>query len=160
MLQLRLQSEAEILYGKEVQQFCKTKGFEFVDKSSFGDVDQAPLEGLVDIAKTTAPMLTSLVNSIGPLTTSLNSAYLVSIKLIAILVVLCRSAHQNNSSYFPLLIALYLYFSGACIDALTLLNHLGLSVSYDTLQYKLKSILSDFARWIQKQASNPKLVGT
>lgn len=159
MLQLRLQSEAEILYGKEVQQLCKTKGFGFVDKSSFGDVDRAPLEGLVDIAKTTAPMLTSLVNSIGPLTTSSNSAHLVSMKLIAILVIFCRSAHRNNSSYFSLLIALYLYSSGACIDAITLLNHLGLSVSYDTVQHKLKNISSASARWIQKQAFNSKLVG-
>lgn len=146
MLQLRLQSEAEILYGKEVQQLCKTKRFGFVDKNNFGDFDWALLEGLVNIAKTTVPMLTSLVNSIGLLIISSNSAHLVSIKLMVILVVLCRSAHWNNSSYFPLLIALYFYSFDTCIDAITFLNHLGLSVSYDTFQYKLKSILSASAR--------------
>lgn len=61
-------------------------------------------------------------------------------KIVAILVILCRSAHRNNSNYLPLLIALYLYSAGARVSAITLLNHLGLSVSSDVLQKKLKDI--------------------
>lgn len=61
-------------------------------------------------------------------------------KFVAILAILCRSAHQNNSNYLPLFVALYLYSAGVKIDAITLLNYLGLSVLYDVLQKRLKAI--------------------
>ena len=81
-------------------------------------------------------------------------------KLLAILVILCRSAHRNNSNYFPLLVAIYLYSAGAKVDAITLLNHLGLSVSYNVLLKRLRSIMSSSAAFIKQQATNCKLVGT
>lgn len=65
---------------------------------------------------------------------------LVGIMIVTILVILCRSAHRNNSNYIFLLIAIYMYSAGAQVDIITLLNHLGLSVSYDILQKKLKEV--------------------
>lgn len=41
---------------------------------------------------------------------------------------------------------------------MTLLNHFGLSVSYDSLQRKLKTISAESSRWIEEHASNLKLV--
>ena len=81
-------------------------------------------------------------------------------KLIVILVILYQSAHRNNSNYIPLLVALYFYSAGARIDGITLLNHFGLSVSYDVLQRKLQSISTTSKQWIRQQASNSHLVGT
>lgn len=60
--------------------------------------------------------------------------------LITILVILCRSAHENNSNHFPLLIALYLYFADARVNAITFLNYLGLLVSHLVLLRKLGDI--------------------
>lgn len=88
------------------------------------------------------------------------NAHIINMKLVAILVILCRSAHRNNSNFSPLLIALYFYSSGARVDAITLLNHLGLSVSYDVLQKKLQSITSSSKKWIMQQNTNPRLVGS
>lgn len=144
MLHTQLQSEVEAQYCKEIQALCKT------------------LESILDVAKVKAPMLTSLISQMGPLAKSSNSAshHLGEMKLVTIFVILCRSAHRNNSNYLPLLIALYLYSAGARVDAITLLNHRGISVFHNTLQQKLKNISSKSPQWIKMQATNPKLVGT
>ena len=60
--------------------------------------------------------------------------------IIVILIILCRSTHQNNTSYIPFAISFYLYSADTCVNAITLLNHLGLSVFYDTLQKKLQKL--------------------
>ena len=99
-----------------------------------------------------------MVFGVGPSSRNLPS-HLVTMKLIAILVILCRSAHRNNSNYIPLLIGLYFYSAGARTDAITLLNHFGLSVSYDVLQRKLRDITSMSKNWIKQQATNYRLVG-
>ena len=162
IIRLRFRKEIEKRYGREVQKLCKSSGFGLIkNREDSGDLDREPLEKIVSQAKETAPLLTSLVLSIGP-TTSLTSVttHLASMKLVAILVILCRSAHQNNSNYIPLLIAMYLYSAGARVDAITLLNHLGLSVSYNVLLRKLRSITTSSATFIKEQAFNNKLVGT
>lgn len=76
------------------------------------------------------------------------------------MVILSRSAHQNNSNYVPLLIALYMYSAGAQVDVITLFNHLDLSVSYDVLQKKLHNVTKSTTMWIKRQGSNRKLVGS
>ena len=63
--------------------------------------------------KETTLLLTSLMLSIRPLSKSVVTLHLTLIKVLAILVIFCRSAHQNNSYYFLLLVAIYLYFAGA-----------------------------------------------
>lgn len=98
-----------------------------------------------------APLLSSLVLSVG-LTASIKdpASSLSNRKLVAILVILCRSTHQNNSNYLLLMIGLYLYFAKACVDALTLLNHLGLLVSYDILQKSIRNITQASQVWIKE----------
>lgn len=121
------------------------------------------MDEIVDVSSKKAPLLRSLVLGVGPTSCSLSSPsdpHLVSMKIVAVLVILCRSAHRNNSNYFPLLIALYMYSADAKIDAITLLNHLGLSVSYKVLQSKLREITLANKKWIKQQANNRQLVGT
>ena len=81
-------------------------------------------------------------------------------KLLVILVILCRWAHWNNNNYFSFLIAIYLYSTGAKVDAITLLNYLGLSVSYNVLLKRLKTIMSSSNTFIKQQPTNYKFVET
>lgn len=60
------------------------------------------------------------------------TSYLVSIKLLAAFIIMCKSAHWNNSNYILLLVAMYLYLAGAKVDAIMLLNHFGLFVLYNS----------------------------
>lgn len=91
---------------------------------------------------------------------SVITSHLASMKLLAILVILCRSAYRNNSNYFPLLVAIYLYLAGAKVDAIILLIHLGLLVLYNVLLKGLRSITSASTTFIKQQARNCKLVST
>ncbi|MCJ1468817.1 hypothetical protein MMC07_007447 [Pseudocyphellaria aurata] len=81
-------------------------------------------------------------------------------KTVAVLAILCQSAHRNNSHYLPLVLALYLYSAGARVDAITLLNHLGISVSYNVLKSQLENIASSSMAMIKDQSTNHRLVGT
>ena len=103
-------------------------------------------------------MLSISSNSDAHLTSYLVS-YHVSMKFLTILVVMCRLTYQNNSNYILLHIAMYLYSAGAKVDAITLLNHLGFSVSYNSLLQKLRDIKAHSTTFIKKQANNCKLVG-
>lgn len=53
-----------------------------------------------------------------------------------------------------------MYFAGAKIDAITLLNYFGLSVSYKVIQNKLHEITLMQQKWIKQQANNQQHVGT
>lgn len=149
MINLRLRSEFEKRCNREVQSLCSTPTFGMI-KQIPGDIDRQPLENIISVAKYTAPLLASLVIRIGPTTfSSMISMQRSETKLVAILAILCRLAHRNNSNYLPLFVALYLYSAGARIDAITLLNHLGIFVSYDILQKKLKAVTSLGMVWIR-----------
>ena len=52
-----------------------------------------------------------------------------------------------------------MYFAKAQVDAITLYNHLGLSVSYPVLLIKLGDITTTSQRWIKQQDTNCQLVG-
>lgn len=113
IIDLGAQSELEKRYAHEVQSLCKTPSFGLVDYTAIPrDLDKAPLEEIVSVATTTAPLLTSLVACAGPARKNARS-HLNRMKLVAILVILCRTAHRNNSNYLPSMIALYLYSAGA-----------------------------------------------
>ena len=62
--------------------------------------------------------------SVGLMSKTAIILYLACMKLLA-KVILCISAHHNNSNNFTLLVAIYIYSAGAKVDAITLLNHLG-----------------------------------
>ena len=81
-------------------------------------------------------------------------------KLVAMLVILCRSTYRNNGNYLPLLIPLYLYSAGTKVDAIILLNNLDLFLSYNFLQKKLRDITLTSKQWIRQQTKNCQLVGT
>lgn len=68
------------------------------------------------------------------------TAYLASIKLLAILVIMCRSVYRNNNNYILLLVDMYLYSARVKVNAITLLNHLGLSILYNSFLRKLRDI--------------------
>ena len=86
------------------------------------------------------------------------TSHLTLMKLLAIFVIIYKSAHWNNSNYVPLLIAIYMYLASTKVDIITLLNRLGFSVSYNVLLRKLKGITTSSEAFIKKQASNYKLV--
>lgn len=136
MLNIRLRLEFENRYAREVQALCKTEGFGMVDISCPGDVNRTLLESIVSVATNTAPLLCKMITAVGLSSwhTPANASHLAAIRIVSVLVILCRSAHRNNSNYIPLLIALYLYSAGARVDTITLLNHLGLLISYNVLQ--------------------------
>lgn len=115
---------------------------------------------IIIIAKAKALLLTSIVQSIGLLSMSAMIFHLALMKLLAILVILYRSAHWNNSNYFPLPVAIYLYLAGVKVDAITLLNCLGLSILYYVLLKRLRSIILARATFIKQQVTHCKLVGT
>lgn len=168
MIKLRLQKELEKWYGQEIQTFYKTPSFGLAtnSKSCSKKVDQRFLTNIIKEAQEKALLLGSMIMSVGPSSwqilsaSNANYSQLVSMKIVAILVIFCRSAHWNNSNYVPLLIALYMYSARARVDAITLLNHLGLSVSYDILQKKLYNLTKSTTMWIKRQGSNCKLVGS
>ena len=162
MIKVRMQKEMAKHYDQEIQSLCKTPAFGLVknSESSLGIADQHPLNDIAEVGHENAPLLSSIVKSVGVSSQKSSSSLLVSMKMVAILAILCRSAHRNNSNYIPLLVAIYMYSAGARVDAITLLNHLGLSVSYDVLQRQLRHI-TDFSRsWIKSQSSNRRLVGS
>lgn len=54
--------------------------------------------------------------------------------------------------------ALYLYFVGACINVIILLNHLSLLVLYNILQKKFQDITKSTSFWIKAQGFVSTLV--
>lgn len=168
MIQCRLQQEMEKRYSQEVQVLCKTSSFGLASTSnSFpSEINQAPLENIIYKARSKAPLLASMIMSVGlsqstlSLPPSATFFRLISTKIFTILVIFCRSAHRNNSNYFPLLMALYLYSVGACVNVIMLLNHLGLLILYNILQKKHQDITKSALFWIKAQGSVCTLVGS
>lgn len=157
MIRLCFRREMEKRYTHKVQKLCKSSE---VDKSRPGNLNQEPFKSIINQAKEIAPLITSIILSLRSNSNICLTSHLASIKLLAVLIFMCRSAHRNNSNYIPLLVAMYLYLARAKVDAITLLNHLGLSVLYNSLLQKLRDIKAPNAAFIKQQATNYKLVGS
>ena len=136
-------------YTHEVQKLCKTFGFGRVDKSWLKDLNQEPLEDIVNQAKKTAPLIINMMLSLRSNSDTCLTSYFSSMKLLAVFVIMCGSAHWNNSNYIPLFVAMYLYLARVKVDVLTLLNHFSLSVSYNSLLKKLRDIKAHSAVFIK-----------
>lgn len=67
-------------------------------------------------------MISSLVLSIDFISKSLLIFHLVSIKLLAIFIIIYKSAHQNNSNYNLFFIVMYIYLEGVKIDVIIFFN--------------------------------------
>lgn len=66
-------------------------------------INKYPLEEIVEVITKKAPLITSMVYSIG-FTSYLgheSNLYLISIKLVSVFMILCCSICQNNSHYVP-----------------------------------------------------------
>lgn len=147
-------------YSREVQRLCKSPEFEFIKNQKSGILNQELLETIVSQAKEIVPLLTSLVFSVSPTLNTPHTSHVASMKLVAILVIICKSTHRNNSNYIPLFIAMYLYSAGARVDTITLFNHLRISILYNILMRKLRSITTSSVVFIKERASNNRLIGT
>lgn len=122
MIRLWFKKEIEQQYDHKVQKLCKTPGFGLMKSNQPRDLDQESLENVVFEVKDIALMINSLMLSIGPISRSPLTSHLASMKLLAMFINICRSAHQNNSNYILLLMTIYIYLAGAKVDAITLLN--------------------------------------
>lgn len=76
-------------YGQEVQKLCRILGFGLIRNSQPEEIDHEPLGVIVVDAEKTAPLLISLVQSVGPTSRTGITFHLISMKLLAILVILC-----------------------------------------------------------------------
>ena len=94
--------------------------------------------------------MTSLVFDIGSILKDFLTSHLASIKLLAIFVIIYKSNYHNSSNYVPLLIAIYIYSISSKFDIITFLNHFGLSILYNMLLKKLRSITISSAIFINK----------
>ena len=114
IIRLRFRKEIEKRYSREMQALYKILGFGSIRCNQPGDLDWVFLESIISQAKETALLITSLVLNIGlTISTTPLISHLISMKLVAIFVIICRSTYRNNSNYLPPLMAIYLYFAGA-----------------------------------------------
>lgn len=123
-------------------------------------LDWEPPKMIVSQVKKIILLLTSLVLSIW-LTIILTpfTFYMTLMKLIAILVIIYKLAHQKNSNYILFLIIIYLYLASIWMDAITLFNYFGILVLYIIFIRKLRDITTSSIIFIKKQALSNRLVG-
>lgn len=148
-------------YNCEVKKPCKSLRFGLIKNKKSGVLDWEPLETIASQTKETVSLLISLVLSFETTTLSTPyTSYVASIKLIAIFIIMCASAHQNNSNYILLFIAMYFYSASAQVNAIILFNYLGILVLYSILIRKLKGIPISSMVFIKEQVSYNRLVDT
>lgn len=80
-------------YSHKVQKLYKISGFGLIKNNQPGDLDQALLKNIVFEAKELALMMISLVLGVGLISRSPFTSHLTSMKLVAILVIICRLAY-------------------------------------------------------------------
>lgn len=68
---------------------------------------------------------------------NISKLHFISIKIVAMLVILYHLTYQNNNNYFLFLVTLYLYFTSAKIDIIMFFNHFSFFIFYLILQIKL-----------------------
>lgn len=150
IIELLAKFEIEKRYNQEIQRLCQTKCFEIADQETSG-LNKSPVDNIVKTATKKAPLITSLIMRVGPGSSRYSpNTYIISMKLVVILVILCQSAYWNNSNYIPLFIALYFYSFGAKVDAIIFLNDFSLFVLYNMLQKKFYSITLSSQKWIKQ----------
>lgn len=147
-------------YSREVQAFCKTSGFRSIKSNQPRNLDWALTKSIVSQTKEKSTLMTSVILSVSLLTTLTPSIFhLTFMKLVAILVIMCKSAYQNNSNYFPFFVIIYLYSTNTHVDAITLFNHLSLFILYNIFLKTPRNIKALSTIFIKQQASNSNLVG-
>lgn len=102
----------------------------------------------------------SLVFNISFILKSPLISYLTLIKLLLILVIFYRLAHQNYSNYILFFVLIYMYSANTKVDTIIFLNSFGLFVLYNMFLKKLRGITSLNIAFIKKQIFNCKFVDT
>lgn len=127
IIQLQAQHKMKKQYTWEIYRLWKTPCFDVFNKDLPEVTDKGFLHNIAEIAIKNALFNSGMVFSVRSSNSSWTSnLYVVAMKLVAILVILCHSAHRNNSNYILLLIVLYLYSAVVWVDIIMLLNNLGL----------------------------------
>lgn len=150
MIRLQFRKEIKQQYDQKVQKCYRTPRFGLIKINQLGDLDSVPLENIISEAKKLTSIMTSLIFGVGSTLKSPLTSYLASMKLLAILVIICRSAYWNKSNCIPLLVTMYIYSASAKVDAITFFNRLGLSVLYNMLLRKLRGITSSSTAFFEK----------
>lgn len=136
-------------YIYKMQKLCKNSGFGQVDKRRPVNLDSELFENIVNQVKEIVLLIISIILSLRSNSNIYLTIHLISMKLLAILRIIYRSAYRNNSNYISLLMAMYLYSAGVKVNAIMLLNHLGLSVLYNLLFKKLRDIKAHSVAFIK-----------
>lgn len=127
-------------YIYDMQKLYKTLRFSTINKNRSEDLNEEPFEDIVNQVKKIAPLITKIMLSLRSNFNICLTSYLTLMKRLAVFVIMCRLAHQNNSNYIPFLIAIYFYSAEAKVDLITLLNCFRLSILYNLFLKKLKDI--------------------
>lgn len=104
--------------------------FSMINILTLKEIDWQPLKSIVSTTKAKVFLFCRLVKSVRPLSSKFFYFYLINIKIVVILVILCYFVYQNKSNYILFLIVFYLYSIREKIDAIIFLNYFSLSVSY------------------------------
>lgn len=103
-------------------------------------------------------MLSSFVRNVRLTLRSAITFQQVSIISIAILIILCKLDHWNNSNDISLFIALYLYLTGVKINLIIFFNYISLFVLHNMLLKILHKISKSSVACIKAYTSNCRLI--
>lgn len=98
----------EKCHNYKVQALCKISDFTSIKRNQPRNLDRVPLKSIVTKAKEIVSLMTNLLLSVGLIITSTSfTSHPDLIKLVTILIIICKLAHQNNSNYL-FFVAIYL----------------------------------------------------
>lgn len=108
------------------------------------DINKHLFKNIIKVATKKALLISSIILEVSFISqfNDTPKLYIISIKIIIMLVIFCYSTHQNNNNYPPFIIAFYLYLASTKVDTIIFLNYFGLLVFYNILQTKLQEIIS------------------
>lgn len=98
--------------------------------------------------------MTGLIFDLGPTSRYPLTFYLTLIKLLAILIIICKLAHQNNDNHIFLLVTIYIYLASIKVETIIFFNRFAFFVLYNILLKKLKGITTFCIIFIKKQTFN------
>lgn len=111
----RFEKKIEKYYSCGMQVFCKSLNFKSIRYNQPENLNWASLESIINQAKEISLIIMSLLFNMRISTTTSITLFIFQValmKLVTILVILCKLAYQNNSNYLPLFVVIYLYFAG------------------------------------------------
>lgn len=132
MIKLWYQKEFEKRCNKKVQSIYLTPLFSIATKNKTcpNEINQQSLKNILHKTQRKVLLFNSIIRTIRSFSQWISSlipitaiTHLVIMKIVVIYFVFSHSIYQNNSSYIPLLLALYIYSTRVEIDIIRLLNY-------------------------------------